>query len=141
MQVMPVSFRVLPLQNLVVFTYAGHLRLQEPAEAVTASTLAPGYRPGMRHLVDLAAVTGVERDWPALLRQQAQIAAALMPAGPDQQVVFLAPTRTGQMLAQMARRSWDGLGRVRILILEDEAEALAILGLRERRIAELIQQA
>ncbi|MFN3293352.1 MAG: hypothetical protein ACK4S2_06765 [Gemmobacter sp.] len=135
---MSVTFRLLAPRNLILFRYSGQTRLHEPSEAVQASTRAPGYRPGMRHLVDLTHVTGVDRDWPALLRQQAQIAAALMPGGPEQLVLFLAPTRPGQVLAQMARRSWEGLDSIAIRVIEDEAEALALLGVPERSVAALL---
>jgi hypothetical protein len=135
---MPVSFRLFPSRNLILFRYAGHIRLTEPAAAVQASAQASGFRPAMRHLVDVSQVTGVDRDWPALLRQQAEIATVMVPQGPEQLVLFYAPTRPGQWMAQMARRSWEGLNIVSVRVIEDEAEALALLGLPERTIAALL---
>lgn len=134
---MPVSFRLFPSRNLILFEYSGHIRLTEPAAAVQAAAEAAGYKPGMRHLVDVSQATGVDRDWPALLRQQAEIAAVMVPQGPEQLVLFYAPTRPGQWMAQMARRSWEGLNIVSVRVIEDEAEALALLGLPERTIAAL----
>lgn len=134
---MPIRFRLIASRNLILFDYHGHIRLTEPAEAVQAASVVAGYRPGMRHLVDVSQVTGVDRDWPALLRQQAEIAAVLVPQGPEQLVLFYAPTRPGQWMAQMARRSWEGLNIVSVRVIEDEAEALALLGLPERSIAAL----
>jgi hypothetical protein len=135
---MPVCFHLLPSRNLILFRYSGFIRLDEPAAAVQASTQAPGFRPGMRHLVDVSQATGVDRDWPALLRQQADIASVMVPQGPEQLVLFYAPTRAGQWMAQMARRSWEGLNIVSVRVIEDEAEALALLGLPERSIAALL---
>lgn len=135
---MPVSFRLFPARNLILFRYTGHIRLPEPAEAVQASTQAQGFRSGMRHLVDVSEATGVDRDWPSLMRQQAEIAAVMVPQGPEQLVLFYAPSRPGQWMAQMARRSWEGLNIVSVRVIEDEAEALALLGLPERSIAALL---
>jgi hypothetical protein len=135
---MPITFRLLPSRNLILFRYSGHIRLTEPAEAVQASMHAKGFRPGMRHLVDVSEATGVDRDWPALLRQQAEIAAVMVPQGPEQLVLFYAPNRPGQWMAQMARRSWEGLNIVSVRVIEDEVEALALLGLPERSITALL---
>jgi hypothetical protein len=92
----------------------------------------------MRQLCDLSRVTGVERNFPELLKMQARFVETLLPAGRDLLVTFYAPTRAGQELAQMARKSWQGLEALVVLIHEDEAEALALLGLRERSLSELL---
>jgi hypothetical protein len=60
------------------------------------------------------------------------------PQGHDQIFLFLAPTRIGQEMAQMVRRSWDGLAWAIVRIVEDEGQAMTLLGLREHRISDLV---
>ncbi len=135
---MPASFQILPQRNLVLFTYSGFVTLAESLAVVSDCGRHPDYQPWMRQLCDLSLVTGVERNFPELLKMQAQFVETLLPAGRDLLVAFYAPTRAGQELAQMARKSWDGLHALVVLIHADEAEALALLGLRERSLSELL---
>lgn len=134
---MPVSFHILPQRNLALFTYTGFVTLAESMAVVADFARHPDHQPWMRQLCDLSAVTGVERNFPELLKMQARFVETLLPAGRDLLVAFYAPTRAGQELAQMARKSWAGLNAVVVLIHEDEAEALALLGLAERKLSDL----
>ncbi len=135
---MPVSFTILPQRNLAIFTYSGEVTLRESGEVVAAAAAHPDHRLGMRQLCDLSRVTGVERDFPALLKMQALMAESLLIKPMELVVVFYAPTRAGQELVQMARKSWDGLNSVIVLSQDDEAEALALLGLPEKSLAALL---
>ena len=134
---MPVTFRILPRRNLVLFTYAGMVGLQESLEAIASCTRDPEYRADMRQLCDLSAVIGVERDFPALLKMQAKMVECLQPAENDLVVLFYAPGQAGQEMAQMARKSWEGLNSVLVLTQDNEAQALAMLGLPERCLDDL----
>jgi hypothetical protein len=89
---MPVSFSIVPHRNLVVFTYSGEVTFQEVTDVVAAATSHPLHRAGMRQLCDMSQVTGVERDFPALMKMQARIAEDLMPKGAELLVLFYAPT-------------------------------------------------
>jgi hypothetical protein len=133
----PVSFHILPHRQLILFTYTGHVTLQESMDIVAQAAAHPEYQPWMRQLCDLSAVTGVERDFPKLLRMQARIIEDLMPQGHDLQVLFFAPTRAGQEMAHMARKSWEGLNSVMVLIQDQEAAVLELLGLRETSLTQL----
>ena len=133
----PVSFQIMPERQLILFTYAGHVTLQESMDIVASAAAHPEYRPWMRQLCDLAAVTGVERDFPKLLRMQARIIEDLLPQGQDLLVLFYAPTRAGQEMAHMARKSWEGLNSVMVLIQDQEAAVLDLLGLRETSLQQL----
>lgn len=135
---MPVGFVILPQRNLAIFTYSGEVTLQESSDVVAAAAAHPDHRPGMRQLCDLSRVTGVERDFPELLKMQARMAESLLTRPHELIVVFYAPTRAGQEMVQMARRSWEGLNSVIVLAQEDEAEALALLGLPEKSLASLL---
>ncbi|MDO8327047.1 MAG: hypothetical protein Q7T28_08930 [Cypionkella sp.] len=134
---MPVTFKILPRRNLALFTYSGMVGLQESMEVVAAATNHPDYRPTMRQLCDLSRVTGVERDYLALLRMQAKIVESLYTPESELVVLFYAPQRAGREMAQMARKSWEGLNSVLVLILDREAQALAVLGLPEMSLQAL----
>lgn len=135
---MPASFQILPQRNLALFTYSGFVTLAEALAVVTDFGRHPDHQPWMRQFCDLSAVTGVERNFPELLKMQARFVETMLPAGRDLLVAFYAPTRAGQELAQMARKSWDGQKALVVLIHEEEAEVLALLGLRERSLSELL---
>ena len=136
---MPVTFKILPRRALVVFTYSGMVGLQESLDAIAACVGNPNYRSSMRQLCDLSAVTGVERDFPALLKMQAKMVESLQPAESDLVVLFYAPSRAGQEMAQMARKSWEGLNSVLVLTQDNEAKALALLDLPERSLDALFK--
>lgn len=134
---MPVTFALLPQRNLVLFTYLGEVTMQQVAQVVAEATLHPDHRDGMSHLCDLSRVTGIEKDFAALLKMQAQLTESFAVRQSDRIVVFYAPNPVARSIAQMAKRSWDGLNSVIVLMHEDEAEALALLGLPERTLSDL----
>lgn len=134
---MPVEFLCLSRAHLVLFTYSGRVSLQESATAVQAAAQHPDHRAGMRHLCDLSGVTDFERDIPALLKMQAKLVESLHVVAEEMQVLFYAPTAIGQQMAQMARKSWEGLHSVQVMVHPDETEALALLGLKAGSIAAL----
>lgn len=136
---MPVTYAIRPAWNLILFRYHGEVTFHESVAVVEAAASDPMARAGMRHLCDLSDVTGVERDFLALLRMQAQMAESLHRPGPEQVVVFFAPTPAGQQLAEMARRSWEGLDSVIVLLQTCEAEALALLGIKASKISDMLQ--
>lgn len=135
---MPVTYSILPQRNLAVFTYWGEVKLCEPAAVVAAATAHPSYCDGMRQLCDVSRVTAVEHDAPALLKLHAHLADSLLARPHELVVVFYAPTQVGQEIAEMARRSWDGVSSVIVLVMVDEAEALAVLGLPETSLEALM---
>lgn len=137
---MPATFHILPQCQLALFTYSGFVTLQESQSVVLGYGQHPDYRPWMRQLCDLSQVIGVEHNFPELLKMQAKFVETLLPSDRDLLVMFYAPTPAGQALAQMARKSWAGLNAVIVLVQHNEAEALAVLGLRESSIAELHSQ-
>ena len=126
---MAVRFTVNAPLNLVVFTYSGAVGLQESIQAIADAARHPGYRPFMRQLCDLTAVTAYERNFPELLKMQARIVEDLLVDGAEMTVVFLAPGRKGQEMAQMAQKSWAGLDAVRVLIVDHAEAAADCLGL------------
>lgn len=127
----------MPRLNLAVFVYSGHVTFAEALAAVTAVTRHPDHHDTMRQLCDLSGVSGVERGFTALMQTQARMAESLLPASGERIVVFYAPTAAAQQLAQMARKSWDGLDEVLVRVVEREDHALTLLGLKQTEISEL----
>lgn len=133
---MPVSFRILPEHNLVLVTYTGIASLAESMSKMAECAQHPDFRPWMRHCVDLSGVTDHEHDFVGFFALQAK-AIEMFPHSMDMQLLFVAPSRIGQELANMARRSWEGLDRVSVQIAQDEDAALSMLGIAGQRLAEL----
>lgn len=135
---MPVSYRILPHRNLVLVTYTGVAGLRETIERTAECASHPDFRPTHRHLVDVSRITGYERDFPGFFAMQAKVMESYPPLGHDQLFLFLAPTRVAQEMAQMVRRSWDGLDWAIVRIVEDEGQALNLLGVAELSLAQLV---
>lgn len=134
---MPVDFVILPRRNLVLFRYHGEVTMQEVTDIVAEATSHPSHCDGMSQLCDLSRVTGIEKDFAALMKMQAKLTENFAVQQSDRLVVFYAPTPLARSIAQMAKRSWDGLNAVVVLMHEDEAEALALLGVAEKRLSDL----
>lgn len=136
---MPVAFRILPQHDLVFVVFSGSVGIAETAESVAACARHPDFRPGMKHLFDLGAVTGVERDYPAYLALQAKAVENLGAQPEDSLLVYHAPTAPGQQMAALVCRSWDGLPGTVVRVVENEEAACEVLGLRDRRFADLMR--
>ena len=136
---MPVTFKIIPKRQLILFTYSGLVTLQESMDIVAQSARDPLHQPWQRHLCDLSAVTEVERDFLRLMQMQAKIAETFQPQAHDTIVLFYAPTKAGQMMAEMARKSWEGLNSVLVMVQHSEAQALAMLDLPEQNLQALLQ--
>jgi hypothetical protein len=134
---MSVQYQVLPRLNLALFAYSGQVTFAEALAAVAAVARHPDHHDTMRQLCDLSGVTGVERDFPALMQMQARMAEDLLPVRGERIVVFYAPHRAAQQMASMARKSWDGLDQVLVRVVDSEDQALALLGLKHAAISEL----
>ena len=135
---MPIAFHILPHRNLVVARYSGFAGLQETVQRAAECAAHPGFRPSMRQLVDLTEITGYEKDFPRYFAMQDTVMEQFFVPGLDHVFVYLAPTRPGQEMAQMVRRWWEGLDHLVLRIVEHEAEAMAIPGLKERSLAEVL---
>ena len=99
----------------------------------------PDYAPGQKHVVDLAAVTGIELDFARLPALQARKADAVMPGGAQTVIVYHAPTAMSRRMAEMVRRSWADVPSAVPVVGETEAEALRVPGEPETCFADLLQ--
>ena len=133
---MPISYSILSDRDLAVVVYQGEISAAERAEVIADVVRHRSFRPDQMHLVDLSAVTGwdpalesavtpgeVRQDWTRQNRQTL--------------CVYYAPTEMARSLAGILVKAWEGNPGVVPLVLDDEAEALAILGQTEMRVAEL----
>lgn len=136
---MPVETHVLPRLNLAIFAYSGQVQFAEAQRAVAEVSTHPDHHDTMRQLCDLSAVTGVERDFPELMKTQARMAEHLLPKRGERLVVFYAPHPIAQTMAEMARKSWDGFDEVLVRIVAHEDQAIALLGVKQSSIAEMVQ--
>lgn len=136
---MPVHTLVLPRLNLAIFAYSGQVTFQESCDAVAAVAQHPDHHDTMRQLCDLGQVTGVERSFPDLMKMQANLAEHLLPMRGERLIVFHAPHPPALMMAQMARKSWDGFDQVLVRVVDREEQALALLGLKQVTIADLMK--
>ena len=133
---MAVSYKIYPDLGLVHVRYEGYVVLSETFGAVRDYMQDPDFRPGQKQLVDLSRVTDFERDYATLLALQAFKADAFL-QGPQSLIVYLAPTPVTRAMSRLIVRSWEDQGAVVPLIQNTEADALALLGLREQSLDEL----
>ncbi len=118
---MPVSFRILPKHGLVYVRYEGHQRMEESLRIFSEYARHPDRRPGK------------------LFELQAKKAEVFMDPGVQTLLVYYAPTKLAFDLALLAERSWRPFSFVVSLVQETEADALSLLGLRERSLDQLLQ--
>lgn len=136
---MPVSFRVLPEHFLVYIDVDGWLGISEGVRATDAFVADPGYAKGMRQLVDLRDLTGWERDFAEIMKNQArQVDVHDDPRRPAV-IVVLAPGAEARGLAGVIQLPWTNTQRVVSVTVETEAEALAVLGLQAASLARLLE--
>jgi hypothetical protein len=137
---MPIEMRLLPEYALVLATYRGRAGLQETLEAMQTCAADPDFQPHFSHLIDLQQVTDYERDLTKFFQMQARaidIFPVLSHEGRPLSMVLIAPPGAPRGMAELVRRSWDGLNQILIIIQENEAQALSVLGLPHTTLADL----
>lgn len=136
---MPVTYRIYEDIGLVHVRYEGKALLQESFEAVGRYLRDPGFRPGQKQLVDLSGVTAFEEDYARLMALQAKKAEAFF-EGPENLIVYLAPTEITRTMARIVVRSWRDIDAVVPVVVETEAEALEVLGLADTSLDDLAKR-
>ncbi|SHI86866.1 hypothetical protein SAMN05444000_103250 [Shimia gijangensis] len=138
---MPVSFRILKSRGLVFVKYEGEARFDDTAQAFAEYAQHPDCRPGQKQLVDLSGITSMEKNFTKLMQLQAQKADVFAGNNAETLIVYYAPNPEGLGIAQMILKSWEPFDSVVPIVLDDEAESLAILGLKEASLSELLTSA
>ncbi|NAZ36027.1 hypothetical protein [Rubellimicrobium sp. CFH 75288] len=126
---MPLAFRILPAARLIHVRYWGVAGIDETARGLRICLGHPEFRPGLRHLVDLRAVTGYERNYAAFLRMQAELSGPLIEGAEETIMVMVAESPPARAMAGLVMRSWDGVLGAVIRLQDGIAGALEILGL------------
>ncbi|WP_375173314.1 hypothetical protein [Pseudooceanicola sp.] len=138
---MAVHYRILSDIGLVYVRYSGVATVQETVEAFTRFSRDPDSRPELKHLIDLKDIVEYDRSYVDLMKFQALQVDTLMASGRPSFMIYLAPTRISRSMAHSALKSWDGLEAMVVRVVQDEAEALEMLGLEQRCIDELMNRA
>ena len=136
---MPVDYRILPEHYLVYFRIAGWLDIAEGIRVSDTYLAGPDYRKGMRRLLDLSALTGWQRDFAAIMKEQAQQVEIYDDPDRPTLIVVLARTAEALSFAQAIKTPWESTRRAVVVIVETEAEALAVLGIDAPTLATVIE--
>ena len=137
---MSVEFRIVPWHGVCIVTFIGEIGIAETMASIAECARHPDFRLGMNHLFDLSTVTGVEKDFPAYLSLQAKALENIGPAPSNGLLVYFAPTRIAQDMAEMIRKSWEGLDWVVVRVVTEEDQALDLLGIQAESVAALLAQ-
>ena len=134
---MPISYSILSDRDLAVVVYEGDITAAERAEVIADVIRHRSFRPDQMHLIDLSGVTGWEAELAHSVKPGEVLRDYMRQQDRQTLCVYYAPTDTARDLAAILAKAWDGVPGVVPLVLDDEAEALAILGQTEMRVAEL----
>lgn len=135
---MPVSFRILKNHGLVYVRYEGVATMDETMTVFAEYAQHPDCHPGLKQLVDLSNITKVAFDFPKLMEMQARKADVFMSGASETLMVYLAQSPEAISVSKAILRSWEPFPWVVPVVVEDESEALSILGMQENSLAELL---
>lgn len=138
---MSVSFRIFSAIGLVYVRYEGQAKMADTMQAFAKYAQHPEFRPGQKQFVDLSALTGWDEDYLELMKAQAQKAEAFTGKNAETLIIYFAPTDIGKRLARLALRSWEPFPSVVPILQDNETEALAILGLPQSSLNQLLSTA
>lgn len=138
---MPVDVHILPKHGLVVARFHGHVRLEECLASAQGYAQHPDCRPGQNQLIDLSGMTSYERDLVQIMALMAKLPDHLLAPGAEPMVVYLAPSAVAQEVTTFVLKSMAGIGGVSVSAVADEEHALEVMGLPERRLADLLAKA
>ena len=138
---MPVALNILADRGLVYLRFSGVVTVDETMKAVVEMGRDPNFSVGLRHFADYSDVVDYAHDYVEVLALQANLADDVVKDGVQTLLVQLATTPKGREMANLAVKSWDGIGGVVPVIAESEARALSLLGEPETSISELLANA
>lgn len=136
---MSVVFRILPDFGLVYVRHGTVARLPDTHQAFQAYTRHPEFKVGQRQLVDLSHVRQLDHDYVELFKLQMFKTEVFYGRESQTLLVYYAPTPIALELARLNQRGWDAIPGVVAVVQQDEVDALTVLGLPHKSIAELLQ--
>jgi|TARA_B110000503_G_C6940095_1_gene326523 hypothetical protein len=131
---MPVEFKIFPKRGLVVVQFFGYATVNDTLSATAAYLSHPEYYAGQKQLVNMAEVTGFEKDYVRIMSMEARKIERFARCETESLVVYIAPTAISRELSSLFVRSWIDIASVVPLIQDSESEALALLGQPEEAV-------
>ncbi|MGR3805550.1 hypothetical protein [Marinibacterium profundimaris] len=138
---MTMKLRVFPRRGLVFFSAHGRLTASAMIGACRLCLRHPDFRPGQKQLFDLTEVTGFDCSASGLLSLQAKQLDLFAWDGAETLIVYHAPHRAAQDIAQRVLRPRGSMKGVIPRIQEHEADALSLLGQPETSFADFLAMA
>lgn len=138
---MTVSFKILNEFDVVYVKYTGPADIKGAISLFDAYLRDPDCRPGQKQFVDLSEVAEPVGDYIEMMKLMAKLADQFTQDGPQTLLVCYAPSELSRKVALMGQKSWTNSEQVVYRVIEDEAEALAFLGLTAKSISKLLTDA
>jgi len=133
------AVKIFPEHGLAHVRFEGVALIPESFLLIGTYLRMPEYRPGLKQLIDLTGVTALKRDFPRFAAGQARLVDVFAIPGVDMLALVSGPhaagTRDGPACAPVVGRH----PRRRHPDTGGECRALALLGLREASIADLLK--
>lgn len=138
---MGVDYTILHDIGVVYVRYTGVAQADATLEAFGRYMSDPGFRPGHKQFVDFSELTGLGSDYVDIMNIQMKKAEAFLQGSLETLVVYYAPTDLALQVAEIAARAWDDSSHVVAIVQQDEADALALLGVKARTTQALLAEA
>lgn len=136
---MSVTFQILPEDGLVYVRYGQVANVPDTRAAMNTFLNDPNHRPGLKHFVDMSDVEHIEHDVPEFFRLQLNKVESFFHNEAQTMIVYYAPHEVAFEFALLCQRSWEMFPQVACMIQQEEAQALALLGMPQRSLAELLE--
>ena len=138
---MSVTFQVLEEHGLVYVEYGSVANVPDTQAAFSAFMDLAKTHPANKHLVDLSGIEKIEFDVPEFFKLQLKKVEGYLLEELPTLIVYYAPHEKARELAQLCKRSWQMIPSVVTVIVDDEAEALSLLGMSHVSIASMLEPA
>ncbi len=138
---MGVTFRILEDYGLVYVRYGRVAKVPDARGAFEAYLKDKRFQSGHKHFVDLSHIEEIDYDMPDFFKLQLSKVEGYLLDEAQTIIVYYAPHDTAFELARLCARSWEMVPSVVTMIIQDEAEALAMVGVPQTSIAMLLERA
>lgn len=137
---MSIDLDILLQRNLVTMVWSGIVNDDQSAEALQTYATHPDARIGQDILSDMSRVEIGYFDLPKRLALQASLDRVLGLGDKNRTIVYFAPTPQSQELANQYAALWDATPSVTAHVTDSETEALALLKITAKSIAEVLSE-
>ncbi len=137
---MSVTFQIIPDSGLVYVKYGRVANVPDTRAALEEYRNSADFRAGQKHFVDMSLVQRIDYDVPEFFRLQLNKVETYFLNEAQTLIVYYAPHELAFEFARICQRSWEMFPQVACMIQQDEGEALALLGLRESSLNQLLER-